>query len=509
MIPSYRKDSLEQHYKIINQLGKGAMGITYAAEDVNTGQKIALKVISLQNLSDAKHLELLEREVAVLKQLNHPNIPQYIDYFQLKEDNKLYLVQELVLGKNLNQQVESGLRLTEGEVKNIAQQVLYILDYLHNFQPSIIHRDIKPHNLILGDDGKIFLVDFGAVHNAYYNTMIGGTVGIGTIGYMSPEQQIGKPVPASDLYSLGRTLLYLLTNRPPDHLLAHKETVNLDHIRDYIQLSDEFIQWLEKILDPDVDERFYSAKEALNSLKNTKSINKEKNSQIGWFALICLGVASVTLGTFSYNYRWLILNSLGFSAPAKVCWDKDITKEYFKSVGNLAKGNYNKDICGYFLDSLIGEYKTGDKGNKEIIKFLIDHGVNMNSTFKAEQPTLLERLVRSRDMEIIELLISGNDGVNTQDAYGSIALHYAAKEGDTKVIELLINHGADVNVQDNDGRTPLHYAAQEENKETIELLINHGADVNVQDNDGNTPLNHAEWRKHREIIVLLKKHGAR
>ena len=62
---------------------------------------------------------------------------------------------------------------------------------------------------------------------------------------------------------------------------------------------------------------------------------------------------------------------------------------YFKSVGNLAKGNYNKDICGYFLDSLIGEYKTGDKGNKEIIKFLIDHGVNMNSTFKAEQPTLL------------------------------------------------------------------------------------------------------------------------
>ena len=65
MIPSYRKDSLEQHYKIINQLGKGAMGITYAAEEVNTGQKIALKVISLQNMSDGKHLELLEQEVTV------------------------------------------------------------------------------------------------------------------------------------------------------------------------------------------------------------------------------------------------------------------------------------------------------------------------------------------------------------------------------------------------------------------------------------------------------------
>ena len=238
LIPFCRKSQLEQYYKILNKLGKGAMGTTYAAEDVNTGKKVALKVISLQNQTDAKSLELLEREVTVLKKLNHPNIPKYIDYFQLEDDNKLYLVQELVPGKNLNQQVEEGLRLTEKEVKDIASQVLSILDYLHNFDPRIIHRDIKPHNLILSDNGQIFLVDFGAVHNAYYNTMMGETVGIGTIGYMSPEQQIGKPVPASDLYSLGRTLLYLLTRRPPDHLLEHKATVNLEVIRDYIQLSD-------------------------------------------------------------------------------------------------------------------------------------------------------------------------------------------------------------------------------------------------------------------------------
>ena len=100
MILSCRKASLEKHYKILYELGKGAMGITYAAEEVNTGQKIALKVISLENMSDGKHLELLEQEVTVLKKLNHPNIPQYIDYFQLEEDNKLYLVQQLVPGKN-------------------------------------------------------------------------------------------------------------------------------------------------------------------------------------------------------------------------------------------------------------------------------------------------------------------------------------------------------------------------------------------------------------------------
>ena len=76
MILSYRKDSLEKHYKILYELGTGAMGITYAAEEINTGQKIALKVISLQNISDGKHLELLEQEVTVVKKSNHPNIPK-------------------------------------------------------------------------------------------------------------------------------------------------------------------------------------------------------------------------------------------------------------------------------------------------------------------------------------------------------------------------------------------------------------------------------------------------
>ena len=144
MIPFSRTSPLEQYYKILDKLGKGGMGTTHAAEDVNTGKKVALKVISLQNQTDAKSLELLEREVTVLKKLNHPNIPKYIDYFQLEDDNKLYLVEELVAGKNLNQQVEEGLRLTEKEVKDIAFQVLSILDYLHNFDARIIHRDIKP-----------------------------------------------------------------------------------------------------------------------------------------------------------------------------------------------------------------------------------------------------------------------------------------------------------------------------------------------------------------------------
>ncbi|MGK7938570.1 MAG: serine/threonine protein kinase [Crocosphaera sp.] len=373
MIPSYRKDSLEQNYKILYELGKGAMGITYAAEDINTGKKVALKVISLQNMTDAKHLELLEREVTVLKQLNHPNIPKYIDYFQLEEDKNLYLVQQLVPGKNLNKQVEEGLRLTEQQVKDIAKQVLTILDYLHNFKPCIIHRDIKPHNLIRYEDGQIFLVDFGAVQNAYYNTIIGGTIGIGTIGYMSPEQQRGKSVPASDLYSLGRTLIYLLTGRPPNHLLEHKETVNIQDIRSYIQVSDEFIQWLEKILDPHVDERFSSAKEGLKTLINYRLIKEQKSSNIKWFSWLGLGLAGVAVATFSYNYRWLILNSLGFPAPLEVCQKKDTIIAYIRSGGKFEKRDFHK--CRVFSKI---RNKKNIKEKKEIVELLINNSAKYN-----------------------------------------------------------------------------------------------------------------------------------
>ncbi|MCH2245520.1 MAG: ankyrin repeat domain-containing protein [Crocosphaera sp.] len=504
MIPFSRKSQLEQYYKILNKLGKGGMGTTHAAEDVNTGKKVALKVISLQNQTDAKSLELLEREVTVLKKLNHPNIPKYIDYFQLEDDNKLYLVEELVAGKNLNQQVEEGLRLTEKEVKDIAFQVLSILDYLHDFDPRIIHRDIKPHNLILSDDGQIFLVDFGAVHNAYYNTMIGETVGIGTIGYMSPEQQIGKPVPASDLYSLGRTLLYLLTRRPPDNLLEHKATVNLEVIGDYIKIADEFIEWLEKILDPDVDERFYSAKEALKALKNPKLVKEGKLSKIRSFAWLGFVAACVSGAIFSYNYRWLILNSLGFPAPLEICEEDTIdrTSDYLNSGVKFNKSDLQR--CGILLYTLIAVLAE----NKEMLELLINHGADVNAKDKSGI-TPLHHGVSIANKEIVQLLINHGADVNAKDDYVRTPLNFGVSIANKEIVQLLINHGADVNAKDKSGITPLHDAVFAENKEIVELLINHGARINVKNEFGNTPLSIAVKKGNKDIIELLKKHGAR
>jgi len=134
------KEIIRKKYQILDVLGKGGVAITYKAIDLetnspalkDTASDIAIKVISLKQLNNWKQVELFEREAEVLQKLNHPAIPQYIDYFDIETDTDkaFYLVQQLAPGKSLFQLVESGWRTNEREVKNIAQQVLEILSYL-------------------------------------------------------------------------------------------------------------------------------------------------------------------------------------------------------------------------------------------------------------------------------------------------------------------------------------------------------------------------------------------
>ncbi|WP_287520745.1 serine/threonine-protein kinase, partial [Okeania sp. SIO2C2] len=174
-----------------------------------------MKAVSFQQAKDWKILELFEREAKVIANLYHPQIPKYLNYFYIdtEQDRCFYLIRELVWGNSLATCVEKGWHPTEIQVKNMAIQILKILSYLHQLNPPIIHRDIKPENIILQPDGQVFLVDFGAVKDIYRQTISFSGTFVGTIGYMPPEQLQGKAYCASDLYSLGATLLYLLTHR--------------------------------------------------------------------------------------------------------------------------------------------------------------------------------------------------------------------------------------------------------------------------------------------------------
>lgn len=259
-------DVVRDRYQIVQELGHGSSGTTYEAKDLTTRQSVALKVVSLLAATDWKVLELFEREAQVLANLDHPQIPNYIDYFNIDSvsDRLFYLAQELAVGPSLQTRVEQGWIATEDETKHIAAQILEVLCYLHQRVPSVIHRDIKPANLISRKDGIIMVVDFGAVRHVYRNTLTMGMTFVGTAGYMPPEQFQGRVRPASDLYSLGATLVFILSGRSPDRIPQARMRLN---IKPYVDVSPPFLRWLEHLLEPALEDRIPTAAEALEQLQ--------------------------------------------------------------------------------------------------------------------------------------------------------------------------------------------------------------------------------------------------
>ncbi|AFY59014.1 serine/threonine protein kinase [Rivularia sp. PCC 7116] len=272
------EEVIYQKYRIVDTLGQGGVGITYLAQDIENGKNLALKVLSLRRMTDWKKIELFERESQILSQLSHPAIPCYLDYFKIEtdNDNSFYIAQQLAPGKSLAELVENGYSFHESEIRYIAIQVLDILIYLHSFSPPVIHRDIKPQNIIRGDNSKIFLVDFGAVADTYHNTVTGGSTVVGTFGYMAPEQFRGKAFPSTDLYGLGTTLLYLLTKKCPSDL--PQKHLKID-FRSQIKVSPKFADWLDKILEPIVEDRFPDAGSALAVLQEKESLHNYLNQK--------------------------------------------------------------------------------------------------------------------------------------------------------------------------------------------------------------------------------------
>lgn len=272
---------IANRYQILGQLGTGGSGFTYKARDQEKGELVALKVLSLGQLEDWKTIDLFEREAKILQQLDHSSIPQYLNHFQLETDSDraFYLVQQLAPGKSLATLVEEGWQPGQQEVERLAEQVLEILVYLQTLVPPVIHRDIKPENLIYqdqGGEGNLFLVDFGAVQDAYHQTTVASTV-VGTYGYMAPEQFRGQANLATDLYGLAATLLFLLTGKPPSEL--PERHLKIDFRRE-VQLSRKFADWLEQCLSPKAENRFPAAEAALEVLQEQQSIEAYRHRKL-------------------------------------------------------------------------------------------------------------------------------------------------------------------------------------------------------------------------------------
>lgn len=265
---------VKQKYAIEEMLSHNDLLITYGALDLFTQEQVILRELHFDRLVRWKAYELFERELHALEKLNHPAIPQVIEHFEVKRTgvHRLYLVSKRILAMPLDQKLRSGWRPKEQEVKQIARQVLDILTYLHGQNPPLIHRDIKPSNLMISDKGQVYLIDFGAVQDAFRSRGGGGSTVIGTYGYMAPEQFTGQALIQSDLYALGATLVHLLSGCSPAEMPHQDLKIEF---REYINCSKPFYQWLEKMLQPQPNGRYPDARSSLSTLcKLDKIANK-------------------------------------------------------------------------------------------------------------------------------------------------------------------------------------------------------------------------------------------
>ncbi|MBI4596221.1 MAG: protein kinase [Candidatus Tectomicrobia bacterium] len=260
-----RGSLLRGRFRIEDVLGERGIGVTYLAEDVRCGKRCVVKHLSLLGAKSTQDFSRFEREARILTNLDHPGIPGFVDYFEesTEWDISVYLVQEYIDGKSLEELLQSGRHFTERQAIEIALELIKVLEYLHGFSPPIIHRAIKPSNILLAPDGRVYLTDFAGVRENLLPVEQLDPMAISTYGYMPPEQYAGKAVAASDLYSLGVTLIVLLSHADPVEMA--REDQRLD-FRPYVNISGRFASVINRMIERDLDKRYRNVQELKREL---------------------------------------------------------------------------------------------------------------------------------------------------------------------------------------------------------------------------------------------------
>ncbi|HVD59513.1 MAG TPA: protein kinase, partial [Gemmatimonadaceae bacterium] len=275
------------HYRILDKLGAGGMGVVYLAEDLKLGRKVAIKVLGQEFTTNKDRLHRFEQEASAASNLNHPNILTIHEMGV--DDGRHYIATEFIDGVTLRRKMTAS-QLETHEILDIAIQVASALEEAHT--AGIVHRDIKPDNIMVRRNGYVKVLDFGLAKltekvdrspsdaEASTRVLVQTDAGVvmGTSHYMSPEQARGKPVDArSDIWSLGVVIYEMVAGRTPfegetstDVIVAitQKEPPPLARFAPHVPAELEWI--VMKALRKDRDERYQTIKELLTDLRRLR-----------------------------------------------------------------------------------------------------------------------------------------------------------------------------------------------------------------------------------------------
>ncbi|MEG4802451.1 ABC transporter substrate-binding protein [Microcoleus sp. ARI1-B5] len=317
---------LNNRYRVIEKLGEGGFGLTLLAEDTQMPSHRCCVIKQLKTHTDHPHIdqsvrERFSQEAAVLEKLGegHSQIPKLYGHFE--ENGLFFLALEWIDGETLSNRVKVAGKMSEDRVKEILTSLLPVLDYIHGKQ--IIHRDIKPQNILLRkSDGEPVLIDFGVVKETINQAVTTGgndvTISIGTPQFMSPEQAAGRPEYSSDLYSLGLTAIYLLTGKWPQELETDPLTREMLWQNHASKVSIRFAAVLDKAIRFHPRTRFANAKEMLAALQEPtaatlasshEQAKSQKSSKKIWLIYVFL-IFLIALGAGAFVFKKELISIL-------------------------------------------------------------------------------------------------------------------------------------------------------------------------------------------------------
>ena len=307
---------IDDRYRVVKRLGSGGMADVYCAEDSQLGRRVALKVLHMRFAEDREFVERFHREASSAAGLQHPNIVAIFDRGEW--DGTYYIAMEYVEGRTLKEIVrEKGLAPPDAAI-DITLQILRAARYAH--KRGIVHRDIKPHNVLIDQEGRVRVADFGIARAGTSDMTETGSI-MGTAQYISPEQAQGRPVDArSDLYSIGVVLYELLTGRVPFDAES-PVTVALMQVNEPpippMEIKPDIPPALDAIvmraLEKDPARRFADADEFIAALESARQapqqviapppvveevVEEEPRSRWWLWLLILLALAAIALGVY-------------------------------------------------------------------------------------------------------------------------------------------------------------------------------------------------------------------
>ncbi|WP_299413740.1 serine/threonine-protein kinase [Acaryochloris sp. IP29b_bin.148] len=353
---------LRDRFKVIKPLGRGGFGNTYLAEDADRlNERCVVKKLTYQAKEaweQQKAIDMFASEAQQLKQLgSHPQIPKLTAYFQ--EGQSLYLVQQYVDGLNLIELLEKNGAFNEAQIRQVLLDVLPVLQSLHD--QGVIHRDLKPDNIMRRQDGQHVLIDFGVAKLLKQTAMAHAGVGtiVGSPGYASPEQiQRGRATPVGDLYGLGSSCFHLLSHVSPYHLSLEFNYLWSQNWQQYIShsLSPELCAILDKLLQIEPVHRYQSANDVLQDLRDAPALPQQKafvqstQPQISWWSQVprkvWVGTAIATLGIASLVGVGMLVSTRGDNT-ATISPDQQAEALLRQGYAKYRKGDYQGAIADY------------------------------------------------------------------------------------------------------------------------------------------------------------------